>query len=68
MLKITLKEKEVLKLIRYSFKNIAKRLLIEPTTVKTHFASMYNKVGASNKIELLLVALNKKIINIDEIE
>ena len=36
-----------------SYREIAERLLIAPTTVRTHLSTIYRKLGVSSKIELL---------------
>ncbi|MDO4488268.1 MAG: response regulator transcription factor [Eubacteriales bacterium] len=62
--RLTDTEKEVLhNLVEcVSIKRIAEKMFIEETTVKTHLKSIYNKVGCNNKTELLLLAMQSKLV------
>lgn len=53
---LTDREKEVLSLMAkgHDNKSIAKELIITLTTAKTHVKNIYNKLGTSNKIVIVL--------------
>jgi DNA-binding NarL/FixJ family response regulator len=55
---ITPREREVLELVAQGFSNaeIAEALTLERTTVKTHVQRILNKLGARNRIEVVIVA------------
>ncbi len=59
------RELEVLKLIAQGFPNkrIADRLAIGETTVRTHVASLMDKLGASNRTHVVTIALERHIID-----
>jgi two-component system, NarL family, nitrate/nitrite response regulator NarL len=44
-------------------KAIAERSSISENTVKTHVGSLFNKLGASNRVELALFALHHRLID-----
>jgi DNA-binding NarL/FixJ family response regulator len=52
------REKEVLALVAegYSNKAIAEALFVSPNTVKTHVASLFNKLGADSRVQLATLA------------
>lgn len=52
------REKEVVKLIGQGFKNkrISTELCISETTVRHHLTSIYDKLGVSDRLELLVYA------------
>ncbi len=45
-----------------SIRKMAEKLFIEETTVKTHLKNIYNKVGCSNKTELLIMLMQAKLV------
>jgi DNA-binding NarL/FixJ family response regulator len=55
---LTEREREVVALIGEGLKNkrIADRLFIEPTTVSHHLTSIFNKLGVSDRFELMIYA------------
>ena len=55
---------QVLEALSEGFSNaeIAKRLLISTETVKHHLTNLLNKTGASNRLELVLFATEKKLL------
>jgi two-component system nitrate/nitrite response regulator NarL len=61
---ITKREMHVLEALAEGFSNaeIAKRLLISTETVKHHFTNLFIKTGASNRLELMLFAVEKKLL------
>ena len=50
-----------------SGKEIAAKLLIRDRTVQTHLASIYDKLGAKNKTEAMLLAIKYGIVTIEEL-
>ncbi len=67
-MKLTQRELEVLKLLCLSDKDIAKRLIISPRTVKSHVHKLLDKLVCENRQKALIKALKLKIISIDEVE
>ena len=57
-------EKEVLHYLVecISIKKMAEKMFVEETTVKTHLKNIYNKVGCSNKTELLVMVMQSKLV------
>lgn len=47
---------------------IAKRLIVSPTTAKTHLARFRQKTGTSTKASALIELIRAGIVNIDEVE
>lgn len=54
---LTEREKEVIKLAYLSRNEVAKQLGISLSTVRTHYASAFNKLCVYNRAEALLKAL-----------
>lgn len=67
-MKLTQRELEVLKLLCLSDKEIAKRLLIGKSTVKSHVRKLLDKLVCETRQKALIKALKLKIISIDEVE
>jgi DNA-binding NarL/FixJ family response regulator len=63
------REREVLILTSkgLSSKETAARLFISERTVQTHLASVYDKLGARNKTEALLLALKYGVMTLEEL-
>ena len=61
---LTETEKEVLhNLVEcISLKKTAEKMFVEESTVKTHLKSIYQKVGCANKTELLVLAMQVKLV------
>ena len=61
---LTETEKEVLhNLVEcISLKKTAEKMFVEESTVKTHLKSIYQKVGCANKTELLVLAMQAKLV------
>ena len=49
-------------LIIFSLKKTAEKMFVEESTVKTHLKSIYQKVGCANKTELLVLAMQAKLV------
>jgi DNA-binding NarL/FixJ family response regulator len=66
---ITIREKEVLRLISFQFNTsqIAEKLFISPRTVDGHRNSLMLKTEAKNVAGLLVYALQNKIISLEEL-
>ena len=61
---LTLREKQVLKLIREGYNNneIAKKLYVSVNTVKVHVSSVIQKLGVEDRTKVAIKALNDNII------
>ena len=61
---LTETEKEVLhNLVEcISIKKMAEKMFVEESTIKTHLKSIYLKVGCANKTELLVLAMQSKLV------
>lgn len=57
---LTTREKEILKLVANGDSNaqIAKTLFIREITVKTHLNNIYRKIGAINRVQATILAIN----------
>jgi len=60
---LSYREKQVVELISQGFKNkeIAERMFISEQTVKNHLHNIFDKLGVSDRLELALYPINKKI-------
>jgi DNA-binding NarL/FixJ family response regulator len=61
---LTSRELEVLSIVvaGYTNKEIAQKFLVSEDTVKHHVSSIFNKVGASNRVELTLFAIHHRLL------
>ncbi len=66
---ISVREREVLLLAArgFSSKEVAGQLYISERTVQTHLASIYDKLGARNKTESLLLGLKYGVVTLEEL-
>ncbi|HPX04016.1 MAG TPA: response regulator transcription factor [Synergistaceae bacterium] len=66
---VSVREREVLLLAArgLSGKEIATQLFISERTVQTHLASIYDKLGAKNKTEAMLLSLKYGIVTLEEL-
>lgn len=66
---VSVREHEVLLLAArgLSGKEIASQLFISERTVQTHLASIYDKLGAKNKTEAMLLSLKYGIVTLEEL-
>ncbi|MGI6251899.1 MAG: response regulator [Aminivibrio sp.] len=66
---LSAREREVLILASkgLSSKEVAAKLFISERTVQTHLASIYDKLGAKNKTEALLLALKYGVVTLEEL-
>lgn len=66
---LSAREREVLVLASkgLSSKEVAARLFISERTVQTHLASIYDKLGAKNKTEALLLSLKYGVVTLEEL-
>lgn len=69
MQQLTRREKEILKMLCLSNREIAKRLCISPFTVRTHVNHIFNKliILNSNRQTLLIEAVKRNLIKIEEV-
>jgi DNA-binding NarL/FixJ family response regulator len=58
---------QVIKLISsgYTNKDLAKELSISENTAKHHITNIFDKLGVSNRMELVLFALEHRLISED---
>lgn len=61
---LTAREREVLRAVGEGCSNreIARQLMISEDTVKHHVSSLFDKTGTSNRVELALFAVRRKLI------
>ena len=61
---LTVRELEVIEAIvaGYTNRDLAQKYSISEQTVKHHITNIFNKVGVSNRLELVLVAIDKHLI------
>jgi DNA-binding NarL/FixJ family response regulator len=62
---LTRRETEVLDLLKdgLSVQQVAKRLYLSESTVKTHVAKVYDKLGATNRAQAIMTAVRLKLIS-----
>jgi DNA-binding CsgD family transcriptional regulator len=62
---LTRREKEVIALIGagYTNKDIAEKYGISPHTVKHHLTNIFDKLGVSNRLELVLFSIDHQLID-----
>jgi len=62
---ITHREMEIVEAVvaGYTNKEIARRLRVSVDTVRHHVTNIFNKTGASNRLELVLFAIEKKLVD-----
>lgn len=65
---ITTREKEVIMMIGHGLKNkdIADKLGISEATVRHHLSSIYSKAGVEDRLNLVIYAYQKGLINLSE--
>jgi DNA-binding NarL/FixJ family response regulator len=63
------REREVLELLRdsMSIPAIARTLFVSQSTAKTYVARLYEKLGATNRAQALMIALRHSLISYDEV-
>lgn len=66
-MKITEREKDILKLLCLTDDEIAHKLKITKNTVRTHVKSLLNKLCEYKRINLLINAVKNEIISIEEV-
>ena len=61
---LTSREREIIKLVAQGLKNreMAERLFISEQTVKNHLHLIFGKLGVSDRLELALYAVEKKLV------
>jgi DNA-binding NarL/FixJ family response regulator len=64
---LTSRERQVIALIGagYTNKDLARKLGISEHTAKHHLTNIFNKLGVSNRLELVLYAIDHRLINGD---
>ena len=63
---LTKREYDVIKAIAAGCTNkeVANRLSISEQTIKHHVTNIFNKTGVSNRLELTLLAIEKKLVDL----
>jgi two-component system nitrate/nitrite response regulator NarL len=66
---LTPREREVVGLIvaGYTNKDLAQKLSISEQTVKHHLTNIFDKLGVSNRLELVLFAIDHQLIDRDRL-
>jgi DNA-binding NarL/FixJ family response regulator len=64
--RLTQREQEILPLVAqgYSNKAIADRLIVSLDTVKHHLTNIFDKTGASSRVELTLFAVHHRLVDV----
>lgn len=62
------REKEVLRLLFFSYAEIAEKLFIQPSTAKTHANRILEKLNCRNKTAAVIKAIKQGLIDIEEVE
>lgn len=65
---LTKQEREVMRYIGYSYKEIAKKFCVSEGTIKRHFCNIREKFKVKSKEQFLIIALRGKYLDIDEID
>ena len=62
---LTRRESEVLNLLKdgLSVHEVSKRLYLSDSTVKTHVAKVYDKLGATNRAQAIMIAVRKGLLD-----
>ena len=65
--RLTPRETEVLQLLKdgLSIHQVSRRLYLSESTVKTHVAKLYDKLGATNRAQVVMNAVRLKLIPTD---
>ena len=61
------RETDVLHLIALSHAEISIMLGLSKNTVKSYIRNISNKLGANNRTEILLIALKKNLVSLDDL-
>lgn len=62
------REKEVLRLLFFSYAEIAEKLFIQPSTAKTHGNRILEKLSCKTKGAAVIKAIKQGLIDIEEVE
>lgn len=67
-LPITAREKEVLKELSLgkTNKEISKKLIVSPSTVRNHIANIFTKLNISNRAQATAIAIFSGLLNADD--
>lgn len=65
---LSAREKEVLRLFCFSYSQIAERLFIQPSSVKTHGFNILEKLECKTKTAAVIKAIKEGLIDIEEVE
>lgn len=62
---LTRRESEVLNLLKdgLSVHEVSRRLFLSDSTVKTHVAKVYDKLGASNRAQAIMIAVRRGLLD-----
>lgn len=62
---LTRRESEVLNLLKdgLSVHEVSRRLFLSDSTVKTHVAKLYDKLGATNRAQAIMIAVRKGLLD-----
>jgi two-component system, NarL family, response regulator LiaR len=65
---LTAREREVLRMVQLSNKEIATRIGVGEETVKTHVARLLEKLGAGSRAHAVTRALKRGLLSVDELD
>jgi DNA-binding NarL/FixJ family response regulator len=66
--KFSKREKEIARLLCLTDSEIAKRLSVTPSTIRSHCSTLQRKTNTSSKISSLIELIRAGVIEIDEVE
>ena len=66
-MKISPREKQIICMLSLTTPEIAARLIISEKTVKTHIFNLFNKFNTDGRTKIIIEALKKGIVTLEEL-